>query len=799
MQRRFMVWIFVTIGCFVGTTVFGWALNGFIGPRRPNNNVWIAPRPAVAVTTTLPVQSAHAFTAFQPPQPPVGRQAAEFKRPLDVLAKALESRELQPILKELDLKRMAEEEVPLGIYQLRGQNPTPLILQTASQDRAHDLMQLAIEKPLIFPQGSAEIKQIRWSADRQEALIVAKHQHQQHGTRFVRWWMKRDQFGMWKVYDFDFPNTRLRFTAVRNYLLNKSVRDGIGRPGLGTVGETDLGAFTRYQTAFDWLMLAGKADDPAGQAAGQWTEQIASVAMIPYVQAARFTARARQAALRKNVAEVEANVKAIPAIMKASAVAQLAQIILKNAQGQYAEVRKLVRSYRDLVGDDPIAYLEEAKAIAALDGPNAAIVQLRKGLEAFPGEKSLAIEFARRLPPDEREAYGQELARLNRPAILTTAAMLFEKSDTDLLDMLCEGYLKQKPKELRVIEIAVRAKVAFRKPLDAGELLKRLPDNERSDLISYLINQAVRSPTPVDHYTAIAMTGSGRVAYRNLAPYYGQQFLAEIPAAVRMRLLNQVQTLTTAHRTQEPDDPILQYGDAMVHFAKGDAKAADEALIAGLERLTPPTRTQRVAPEKVAALMTEDWDLLRRTRTELLIRTGDWKRAYEELRPQVDTFDQLMIRLAEKKNIQGLEEVIGLHAKADSGDRELIAWRGEVSYLKNDYEATVKYFTQYRDLSGPQNRQPLRMAERLIRSYVRLKRAEDAANVLADIEESFPLSRLFHVLVLAAQGNADGVLAEFDRVHPYNPSQWYSDPDLGPLLRGPLFDRVRQKYPPPVR
>lgn len=801
MQRRFIAWAVLAAVMIGGSTVFGWFLTLAIGPKTPDyNKMW--GRAPVRGGVVQNVLVRRQFTTFQSPQPPADFEIQEFRRLFNNISSMVENRQFALLATEFDSARMAEEEIPFGFYEMHGQQPMRATLENAAQDIVRDIVTIGEQRPEVLPTGSVEILKVSMSSDRFECLVVALHTRRGAEPRHARWWLKRDVAGLWRAYDFDFPNTRLRFLAIRNYLLDAPLRDHIalGAARDANPNSPDVDAYMRYLAAFDSLMLAGSATDPAGINALAWQEPIEAVPMIPYVQAARQAARARQLALRGNAAQAEATLNAIPPVVAAAAHVNFAKAAVLNAKKNPAGARAAIKNYRILVGDDPIAYLEDARAVAALDGPAAAIAELRKGLKAFPGNVPIAMDLARRLPADRREELGEELAERADLTMLHTAEMLFGQQFPSILDALCTGYLRSKPKDITALRLSIYARIALGQLKGAGEQLKRVADTERRSVIDLLIGRAYLTPLTVEHYSVVAAVGESRRAFRAIAPVFSNMLLGPAKAPDHDRRVERLRGLVAAHRANEPDDPWLHLGEAIVLAAVGDAVKADVELAAGMAKIPPPKRTERLPLAQRHQLVAENWEPFRALRTDLLFKAGKWKKAYEELPPAVDTFDHLMVLHALQRDEFAMAELIELHTKTYAGDLELIAWRGEVCFLKKDHENAVQFYKDYRDKSGKENRQYYRMAERLIRSFVRLKRPDEAQEILNEATDAFPIPPLFHVLVAAAQGDADSVMALFDRHSgPLNPAFWYTDPDLGPLLRGPAFEAVRQKYPPPVR
>ncbi|MBL8864541.1 MAG: hypothetical protein JNK93_03180 [Planctomycetia bacterium] len=795
MQRRFGIWAAIAFALFAASSVFGWVLTASIGPRSPNYGRFVPappppPPPIVRRNTTV----------FLPPRKPSFPESAGFTNVLNDLASRAKNRTPFHINDIFDTPRMAEEEVALGLYDFFGQTPQRSVVDQSGADILADLTTLVSDHPDTFPPGRIEIRQVMWSRDGAEAIVLAKHMEPTAGTRWTRWWMLRRPIG-WRVYDFDFPDTRLRFLAVRNYLLSAPVRDhaGAGPNRNADPNAPDVDAYFRYQNAFGWLQLAGSATDPAGANSALWAESIDAVPMLPDVQAARRVLRARQFALRGDAAKAEAALVGIPDSLATAAHVRFAQAVIANARKKPAEARAAIRAYRELVGDDPIAVLEDAKAAAALDGAGAGVAVLRAGLKEFPGDASLAMELARRLPAEDRAGFGEELAKSAKPELLLTAATLFEKQFPTILDSLCTGWLKAQPNDGIVLTIGVTAKLAVGQTKAATDLLKRVPDGLRKDIANDLIRRATFAVSPNEIFTILAGAGEGKLAFRRIAQTIGNQLVhGNLPPADRARRAQHLKSLIALHRAADPNDAQLHYAEAAILIAADEHDKADTELAAGLAKL-PIARTDRLSLAEQAKRFDDEREPLRALRVDRLARRGRWQTAYAEVAPVVDTFDQLSQFLAAQRDEFALAGLLERHAAARPDDLELVAWRAELAYLKRENETALKLYREYRDKSGLDNRHLLRIHERMIRCLVRLNRPDEAAEALDEAGDLFGRGLVLPVLVTAAKGDVDGVLEQFDSAGPFNPTIWYSDPDIGPLLRKPAFERLRQKYPPPVR
>ena len=88
--------------------------------------------------------------------------------------------------------------------------------------------------------------------------------------------------------------------------------------------------------------------------------------------------------------------------------------------------------------------------------------------------------------------------------------------------------------------------------------------------------------------------------------------------------------------------------------------------------------------------------------------------------------------------------------------------------------------------------------DRLIRSWVKSSQPAAALEFLKAEEHPQPI---LQALALASNKNseeAEVLLIEAMTAQPWLVTTAYRDPDLGPILQGPDFARLREKHPPPA-
>jgi hypothetical protein len=369
-----------------------------------------------------------------------------------------------------------------------------------------------------------------------------------------------------------------------------------------------------------------------------------------------------------------------------------------------------------------------------------------------------------------------------------------------------DGYQKVRPQE--PVGLVERAAVLVRqgKPADAaGRLAAGLAgladDDHRTAAAAEFARTAARAGHAAAGYDAAAKAGQAEAVFRPLA---GAALAAGGKAA------DGLAAVLDAHAGKFPADPWPHYYRAELHRLAGDHAAAVAQLAAGMTKLPPPpTRTTRIdpppgglAPGEAAAdsdWRERDWATFRSARVAGLYRLGKWRQAYDELPPKVDTFDQLAGLLAADQNADALLALVTAHKAAVPDDAEVLAWQAEVHFTKKDYAAVLPLAVEY-GRRNPEAAVPPRLADRWVRSLVRLGRPMEAVAVAESVEPD-AAGMTLRAIVTAANGSVavtTGHLRTLRRLGT-TPAELYADPDLGRLIRQPGFAGLHKEFPPPKK
>ena len=247
-----------------------------------------------------------------------------------------------------------------------------------------------------------------------------------------------------------------------------------------------------------------------------------------------------------------------------------------------------------------------------------------------------------------------------------------------------------------------------------------------------------------------------------------------------------LEALIERHREQFPDDPKIGFFTAVFLKSEGELAKANRLF-------------------SQAYMSTEDENLKSNCRTEWidsLFQLGTPLAAYEQIEPRDETFESLVYRLKNEENWSDLESLIELHKRNALNDAVLLDAQVELHWRRGEYEQIIALMSPLLD----QRMQALgdttitQMRERVVRSYLRLKKLDEAlalAQLIYD-EEQEPH---FLAVVNAALGYPDETskfLDEYSQSSYYR-TDIYDDEDVGDIARSDEFLPCRKAHPPGIR
>jgi hypothetical protein len=809
MRRRFYIWALVAGILLGGSSAVGILVRAITPPFQEVDRTYWAPTTPVPAT----LASANAKPVeFNPPQAATPEDVAAFRVLFDGIAStATQPQNPWTVQQYFDFNRMAAELGPLGVYRALGRPATPASVADDSKT-----LEAAVSSRLGRPDSPFAFTQTQLvsvaRANSGEALLTARHSFGVGVTRRIeyrRWWVKfgnqYGSYGGWQVYDFDEPGTRLRFTAIHSGVL--ADRPASAEPGGGpavvvnsTNGVLIIGGDDDAGVQAVRSALSAASDGDRAAAAAKTTEAARWKTLSP-LTAVRLVAEGRVLLLDGKPSPALARFDSALKTWKDTPAAHLGRAAALNDLKRHQDALKAVAAFRAAAGNDPDAFREEARAKAATDAPERAEAIVRAGLREFPGAVGLLAECYHLSGPARRDEAGARAADAPVPGdALTKLLHWIERDDPagDGTAAVVTGFRRVLPRDPAGLIADAGAKLRLRKPDAAVKLLADgLSDEEqRAALLAEFARTVVRADRLTEGYEAALKCGHAAVAFRPLAE---AALTVDPPDAARLR------TVVTTHAAKYQTDPWANYFAGELDRRAGNFAAAEKQYADGMKKLPAPAdRKFRLGangpPGIVAPDATEkDWADFRSQRTVCLFKLGQWQRAYSELWPKPDTFDQLAQLLLDAANGDGLLALIAMHAKLVPDDMSVVLWRSEAHWLKKDYQAYVDDCRSCLEKAMEINRFPSQIDDRWVRSLVRLNRPGEAEKSLDNLQADATGLKL-RAIVAAAKGDVQATETQVSALLRAGVT-WAAvtaDPDLGPLLKGEKFADLRKKLGPPA-
>jgi len=297
-----------------------------------------------------------------------------------------------------------------------------------------------------------------------------------------------------------------------------------------------------------------------------------------------------------------------------------------------------------------------------------------------------------------------------------------------------------------------------------------------------------------------------RVAAMMRAGQDGQAYRSVLPADEAFRLLaglyrmkedvDRLEQLIVAHRAARPDDPWLNYYQALVHVNRQEYDEADRlfALAGDDEQVANSSRYARCDAQYEAGR--SEAVLL-----EACTSTADADDVDDALRQAKETFETFARRLLYAEKWDELDRLLDAVDRRFLWADSTVYWRAEMLWAKEDHAGLV-------DLLQPWLRttpdslscwEVDELREDLVRALLRLNRGTEAMRVAQrwyDADGSTSLLILAH----AAAGNVRETVRLIRETSnaASQAGRLFSDADVGQIVRGDAFRPLRTAFPPPL-
>jgi len=669
-----------------------------------------------------------------------------------------------------DAKRMMDEAaqfMPPGLArQLTGLPPARL--------RA-EFRKLAPQFALRLAYQSHAIRDVRWVVPDAEGVVLVRHvQRGPDGVEYpvkMRWWVVRQPDG-WRVYDTEEVVMGCRVST----LMGLSASEVIGR-----ADQPDLLRRLRDFAAAQNLVVTGEF--AAARAA---LDRIDTADFPRAVRGLYHLARALVelnteafAATVREADQAEAHLPDLPAAAYLRACAHF-------ALGQHDKVVPAGRAFVERAGPDGGLCSLLGQSLRELDRRAEAAAAFRQSLDDEPDNVEVLDWLRTCLPPDAKAELGDRLLALPEPRKHLGRLVGLALGDDDAAG--AETYVAAYGEAFPAASegFAVELRLCHHKKDHAralavyGRGIAMLAPDERSDLLQTASWDFALAGRGLAFYDATPADLRAE-AFDILAGHLtdGDEF------DDRAEPLKQLAELIDRHGRDQPKDRRLPFHRGRLAAARGDRVAAEAHF----------------ATATLLAVHDDEWTEVRGARVFNLLQAGRAADAYATVPPAEATFAQVAEYLLWKDGA-GLEPILARHRQAHPEDPFLPVAEGRLRYAQRRWARALPFLRTVADRpADPKDRFAYNQracGEKVVRCLANLGRLDDARDALARHKERFENSPpQLDLLIDAMAGDVDAAEREVTLLleEGWHPSAFYADPDLGPLLRTPGFERLRAMLP----
>lgn len=723
---------------------------------------------------------------FTDPKAPTAEEAAEFSELFAALAKALDTDDGAALVRRLDPERLFDELLRTGQLNklgLRfGRPDREGFARRVREGRARDFFNPS------FRWQSVDVRRVRWSADRNEAVVIASHASDAgpigRVKQKVRWWLVRRPDG-WRVYDFEDLNHGLRATQVMGATLTPDLPARL--PALRAA----VLAIWDAQAAVAKLDLAAAEAALNGCRTDDLPDPLAAVV------------HAFRAGIHLERAEPNTALECIDRAARLQPDMPLIHLLRAHCHvlaGEHAKVLPAVDAYTVQLGPDDDAEVLRGVALEGLNRPDEARAAYRRAGDLDPDAPAPLLGLCRVLDPKGAQEIGDRLGRATNPSRLYAAVRRGTAPGRNAAvdDALLDGLRKARPDDPLGLAEDVRRQVAAGRFDAALELMERglkAPVRAQAQVLGAYLFAMCRAKKWQDAYAAVPAAHADR-AFRSLADYLDDTAFGvggDGPGAAAAEL----RYLVAAHRKRAPDDPWLWYYEGAALQYEREYDKAEAAFAAGADKLpAPEAATDPDEPdepeERADAVRQFRW---RRVACLLQARRG--MEAYEKIGPVAEVFQQLAASYDRINDLDGLKGLLAAHRKREPKDVQLLYWEAHLKFRTREYAAAAPLFKKFLAAADDKTPNGREARDGYLRAVLRSKPA-DAPAVLAELrpERVAPALRAAVAASAGARDELERLIAEATRGG--RPLWFYADEDFRQAFGQKRWADLRAKYPDPV-
>ena len=463
---------------------------------------------------------------------------------------------------------------------------------------------------------------------------------------------------------------------------------------------------------------------------------------------------------------------------------------------QWGDIADLARRYQDQTGPDADALAWAGLEQAGLEESEKARVLFEQALNLDPNH-AVALNGLRKVTPnDQRRDF------VKRVTDLKSYRLLFHRLIDDILyddwntvELLARAHRRRFPDDESAARHLVRALLMqddARAATDVyREVWPKLKGEPRAKLTADFLQASSFKKLEIEAYDAVPKEEQSE-AFRHAMQSWDYQLVGRADEGLEIAedIDEKSRKLLDRHAKAHADDVWVSLYKAKVQNRDDDRAGAEKNARAFLDRVKPSddgSNNDRSAYQEGR----REWLLAK-------VHLGQTISAYERF-PDERTFDELAQECVEGKKDSELNLLLKAREKAEPKFATGPYWRGERYWLIKDYPRCAAEMKTYLDgiETGGFTPARSRALDRLIRSYTKANNSVAATEYLKGEDYPMPLLQALALAVGQKSEEAEVFLIDAMTKQMWLVHQAYSDPDLGPILQGPAFARLREKHPPP--
>jgi tetratricopeptide (TPR) repeat protein len=577
---------------------------------------------------------------------------------LSRLGVALHRGAVDEVVSMFDTQRMLEKVEESGLNKrVRPSQRTAFALElaeglrTAFRDASHE-----------FAFVRLEIKNLRFSPDRREALVYVRAWDDDDQSSRFRWWMRKSQ-GAWRVYDYEDLGAGTRASSHLALAINSFSDDS----GLGSAAQQEFLLLLEAQQA----AISGDIEGVRRRVFGRTGSELPP-AFRANTHLLRMMVHLQDEDYERALAEcelVETYRKDMPllASYRGQALLQL---------GRYEEVLEVGNRFIEQLGDDGTIYHYMGLALEHLGRTEEALDTYRRGLDDEPHNHELLWTFALALPEDGMRELRERFLALRQPWELSPSLCegFMEYGMSHAVETLALAHLEMRPEDREINYYLAWAKWMRDDNDEAAELvfplLAEAGDDEQQERLRQL------------YLDAMIDAGKSVEAYETLG-HDPEIFLYLGDALSARQQGDALERLIAEHQRHAPEDPALKYFPGLLHHARGEHVEAAE-LLSNWNEIDDPDRRETVK-----------WRYLRS-----MYLAGRAMEAYDRTEDAGRSFALLAEWLDDDERAKELGELVERHRTTDPNNASLLYFEGRIAELNEDWDAAAAKYRKWLDAVG---------------------------------------------------------------------------------------------------